>query len=70
MRISTGSEMNATDENHPNELTLSNELPLKPKLTKEAFMAKWAKLSPRARQELLDFAKEQRDLGSDMPSQD
>lgn len=62
--------MNATEEIHPNERTLSNELPLKPKLTKEAFVAKWEKLSPRAKLELLDLAKEQRDLASDMPSQD
>jgi hypothetical protein len=62
--------MNATDEDHPTERTLSNELPLKPKLTKEAFMAKWEKLSPRAKQELLDLAKEQIDLEDNMSNQD
>ncbi|NCV27034.1 MAG: hypothetical protein EBW58_12650 [Betaproteobacteria bacterium] len=56
--------MNSDDPKTGSE-TLAN-LPM----SKEAFMAKWAKLSPRAQQELLDLAKEQRDLGNDMPSQD
>ena len=39
----------------------SEQLPM----SKEAFMAKWNKLSPRAQRELLDLAKERDEEGLD-----
>ena len=48
--------MNSDDPKTGSE-TLAN-LPM----SKEAFMAKWDTLSPRARKELLDLAKEQKEL--------
>jgi hypothetical protein len=34
-------------------------------MTKDAFMAKWNKLSPRAQRELLDLARERHEVGNE-----
>ena len=34
-------------------------------MTKDAFMAKWSKLSPRAQRELLDLARERHEVGNE-----
>lgn len=63
--------MNATDEIHPNERTNFEQcITLEAEVNQGGVCGEVGELLPRAKLELRGLAKEQRDLASDMPSQD